>query len=198
LGGGRRENISHRRRGIGLRNGSSIDCLQWGRRRWRSRHDTPSASASTTASSTAGVTHNTPEYQASNPAVLASALAAYDAGATGAGVKVAVVDTGINPNLPEFIGRVDPASQDVAANRGIVDHQGHGSMVSGVIAANKDGQYMQGVAYNATILSLNVYDPAGCKAGNDCLLDDKIDEAIDLAVASGRKSSTCPSVPRKA
>ncbi|HEY0131964.1 MAG TPA: S8 family peptidase, partial [Allosphingosinicella sp.] len=115
------------------------------------------------------------------------ALAAYDAGATGAGVKVAVVDTGINPNLPEFTGRIDPASQDVAADRGIVDHQGHGSMVSGVIAANRDGIYMQGVAYEATILSLNVYDPAGCKPGNDCFLDAAIDDAIDLAVANGAK-----------
>jgi hypothetical protein len=131
--------------------------------------------------------NNTAEYQSSNSAVLANALGAYDAGATGAGVKVAVVDTGINPNLPEFTGRIDPASQDVAANRGISDDQGHGSMVSGVIAANKDSVYMHGVAYNATILSLNVYDPAGCKPGNDCFLDAAIDDAIDLAVANGAK-----------
>ena len=102
-------------------------------------------------------------------------------------MKVAVIDTGINPNLPEFTGRIDPASQDVAANRDISDNQGHGSMVSGVLAANRDGTYMQGVAYNASILSLNVYDPAGCKQGNDCFLDDKIDEAIDLARANGAK-----------
>lgn len=127
------------------------------------------------------------EYKASNSAVSAKALAAYDKGATGAGVKVAVIDTGINPTLPEFAGRIDPASQDVAANRGISDDQGHGSMVSGVIAANRDGSYMQGVAFNATILSLNVYDPAGCKPGNDCFLDDKIDEAIDLARTNGAR-----------
>jgi hypothetical protein len=114
-------------------------------------------------------------------------LAAYDAGASGQNVKVAVIDTGINPNLPEFIGRVDPASQDVAASRGIVDNQGHGSMVSGVIAANRDNSYMHGVAWRASIVSLNVYDPAGCKPGNDCFLDASIDEAIDLAVQSGAK-----------
>ncbi|HEY8593444.1 MAG TPA: S8 family peptidase [Sphingomicrobium sp.] len=130
---------------------------------------------------------NDAEYQASNSALLADAITAYEAGATGAGVKVAVIDTGINPNLPEFKGRLDPASQDVAANRGLVDHQGHGSMVSGVLAANRDGQYMQGVAYNATILSLNVYDPAGCKNGNDCFLDDRIDAAIDLATVNQAK-----------
>jgi hypothetical protein len=130
---------------------------------------------------------NTAEYQASNSATTANALAAYDAGASGQNVKVAVIDTGINPNLPEFIGRVDPASQDVAASRGIVDNQGHGSMVSGVIAANRDGVYMHGVAPSASIISLNVYDPAGCKPGNDCFLDSAIDEAIDLARVNGAK-----------
>jgi hypothetical protein len=103
-------------------------------------------------------------------------------------VKVAVVDTGINPSLPEFAGRIDPASQDVAASRGIVDQQGHGSMVSGVIAANRDGLYMQGVAYEATILSLNVGDPAGCKPGtSDCFFDSALPIAIDLARTNGAK-----------
>ncbi|TFI57557.1 peptidase S8 [Sphingomonas parva] len=102
-------------------------------------------------------------------------------------MKVAVVDTGINPTLPEFAGRIDPASQDVAASRGITDQQGHGSMVSGVIAANRDGLYMQGVAYEATILSLNVGDPAGCKPGNDCFLDSALPTAIDLARTNGAK-----------
>jgi hypothetical protein len=102
-------------------------------------------------------------------------------------VKVAVIDTGINPALPEFIGRLDPASRDVASNRGLVDHDGHGSLVSGVIAANRDGKYMQGVAYEATILSLNVGDPAGCKPGQDCFLDEALPVAIDLARTNGAK-----------
>jgi len=128
---------------------------------------------------------NDAEYQASNSATTSNALVAYQAGATGQGVKVAVMDTGINPNLPEFVGRLDPASQDVAANRGLVDQHGHGSMVSGVIAANRDGIYMQGVAYQARILSLNVGDPAGCKPGNDCFLDAALPTAIDLARTNG-------------
>ena len=127
------------------------------------------------------------EYQASNSATTANALPAYTAGATGKNVKAAVIDTGINPNLPEFTGRIDPASQDVAANRGLSDDNGHGSMVSGVIAANRDGIYMQGVAFEATILSLNVGDPAGCKPGNDCFLDSALPTAIDLARTNGAK-----------
>nr|MDQ3078363.1 S8 family serine peptidase [Pseudomonadota bacterium] len=130
---------------------------------------------------------DTPEYQASNSAVTAGALGAYNAGATGVGVKVAVIDTGINPNLPEFAGRIDPASADIAASRGIIDHDGHGTMVSGIIAANRDGVYMHGVAFNATILSLNVGDPAGCKPGQDCFLDAALPVAIDHARTNGAR-----------
>ena len=131
---------------------------------------------------------DTTEYRASNSATTSNALPAYDLGATGAGVRVAVIDTGINPNLPEFVGRVDPASQDVVAGRGLVDTQGHGTMVSGVIAANRDSVYMHGVAPQAMIVSLNVGDPAGCRPGtSDCFFDTAIDDAIDLARTSGAR-----------
>ena len=131
---------------------------------------------------------DTAEYRASNSATTANALPAYDLGAAGAGVKVAVVDTGINPNLSEFAGRIDPASRDVAANRGLTDTQGHGTMVSGVIAANRDNSYIHGVAPQAMIVSLNVGDPAGCRPGtSDCFLDTAIDDAISLAVDGGAR-----------
>ena len=130
---------------------------------------------------------DTAEYKASNSATTSNALPAYDLGATGNNVKVAVVDTGVNSNLLEFAGRLDPASRDVAANRGLVDNNGHGTMISGIIAGNRDGVYMHGVAFQSTILSLNVGDPAGCKPGQDCYLDEALPTAIDLARTNGAK-----------
>ena len=44
--------------------------------------------------------YNTTEYRGSIYSVAADALAAYNAGATGKGVKIGIVDSGINPNLP--------------------------------------------------------------------------------------------------
>jgi len=45
-----------------------------------------------------------------------------------------------------------------------------------------------GVAYEATILSLNVGDPAGCKPGtSDCFFDSALPVAIDLARTKGAK-----------
>ncbi|MGZ8283440.1 MAG: S8 family serine peptidase, partial [Allosphingosinicella sp.] len=75
------------------------------------------------------------------------AIAAWDAGGRGQDVTVGVIDTGINPNLAEFTGRIHPASQDVAANRGLSDTEGHGTAVSGVIAMNRDGGGAMGIAF---------------------------------------------------
>ena len=45
------------------------------------------------------VNYNTSEYQRSNAATSAGAITAYNAGSTGKGVKLAVIDSGINPAL---------------------------------------------------------------------------------------------------
>src|SRR5687768_13622261 len=50
------------------------------------------------------VRYNDSEYQRSNGAVSSGAIHAWDAGGTGRGVKVGVIDSGINPSLPEFAG----------------------------------------------------------------------------------------------
>ena len=49
---------------------------------------------------------NTAEYGRSGAAVQAQALAAYDAGASGAGVVAAVIDSGVDRTSAEFSGRI--------------------------------------------------------------------------------------------
>jgi len=116
------------------------------------------------------------------------AIAAYNSGATGQGVKIGIVDSGINPNLPDFAGKVDPASQDIAANRGIVDEDGHGTAVAAVAAAARNGTGTMGVAFNSTILSFNTSDPTDCDEENGCNHSDPdIVRAIDLARQNGAK-----------
>jgi len=128
------------------------------------------------------------EYRRSNGAVSSNAIAAWNAGGTGRNVKVGVVDTGINPNLAEFAGKVDPASRDVAAGRGIVDNEGHGTAVSAVIAAARNGTQNVGIAFDSTIISLNTSDPTDCDPDDGCKHDDiDIARAIDIAVANGAR-----------
>jgi len=128
------------------------------------------------------------EYRRSNGAVSSGAIAAWQDGATGRNVKVGVIDTGVNPNLAEFTGRIDPASQDVAANRGVTDEEGHGTAVTAVIAANRNGSGIVGVAFESTIISLNTADPTDCDPDDGCThRDGDIARAIDIARNNGAR-----------
>src|SRR4029079_14682214 len=130
----------------------------------------------------------TPEYQASQYSVVSNAIAAYNAGATGKGVKIGIVDSGINPSLSEFAGRIDPASRDVAGSRGVSDEGGHGTAVSAVAAAARNGSNTMGVAFDATIVSLRADEPGSCATHDGCAFyDDAIARGIDAATAAGVK-----------
>jgi hypothetical protein len=134
------------------------------------------------------VKYNDTEYQRSNGAVSSGAIHAWDAGGTGRGVKVGVIDSGINPNLAEFAGRIDPASRDMVASRGVTDTEGHGTAVSAVIAAGRNGTQNVGVAFDATIISLNTSNPNNCEADKGCKHNDAdIARAVDVAVANGAR-----------
>lgn len=80
--------------------------------------------------------------------------------ATGRGITVAVVDSGVNVDNQHFgPDSVLPGRSLLPGEDGRVDEQGHGTAVAGVIAARKIRQsVLQGQAYDATILPVRVYD----------------------------------------
>jgi len=87
-------------------------------------------------------------------------------GINGSGVTVAVLDTGIDANLPDFGGRVI-AGVNLANLRNPlawnVDQFGHGTFVSGLVASDgqsSNGQYM-GVAPGADLVSIKVANGSG-------------------------------------
>lgn len=138
-------------------------------------------------------TSNTAEYQRSRSAVQAQALAAYRAGATGSGVTVGVIDSGIATASAEFTGRISPASADLAGTRGIQDEGGHGSAVSDILLGAKNDVGISGVAYNATLLVLRTDTPGTCKtaagsADDGCRhADSNIARGLDLATTTGAR-----------
>ena len=82
------------------------------------------------------------------------------AGYTGSGVKVAVVDSGIDASHPEFDGKTITGYDFASSSSGYGnDENGHGTHVASIIAGDNDNSGMQGIAYNASI-----YD---YKADND-------------------------------
>jgi hypothetical protein len=103
-------------------------------------------------------------------------------------VKIGIVDSGINKNLVEFVGKVDPASRDVAGNRGVTDEGGHGTAVAAVAAAARNGQNTLGVAFDATIVVERADDPGSCATEDGCaFFDDAIAAGIDAARVAGAK-----------
>lgn len=105
----------------------------------------------------------------------------------GAGVRVAVIDTGVDTSHPDLIGQVDGGysaiakSEDPAAYQ---DDNGHGTHVAGTIAAKKDDRGVVGVAPKARLYAVKVLDADG--SGN---LSDVIDGIVwaaanDMQVAN--------------
>ncbi|MEU4396441.1 S8 family peptidase [Kribbella sp. NPDC023855] len=90
------------------------------------------------------------------------APAAWQRGLTGKGVKVAVLDTGIDPMHPDVKGRI-AAAENFTATEDAVDHNGHGTHVASITAgtgAASGGKY-KGVAPEATLLNGKVLDDDG-------------------------------------
>lgn len=88
---------------------------------------------------------------------------AWDAGYTGAGVRVAVLDTGIDVIHPDLAPNLNVAlsTSFVPYEPFIDDLNGHGSNVSGIVAAAHNGIGVIGVAPNAEIVAIKVLDGAG-------------------------------------
>lgn len=128
--------------------------------------------------------YDTAEYRRSNGAHSINAIKAYDAGATGVGINVGVIDSGINAALPDFAGRVHGASADVAGNSNYTDEDGHGTAVAGVIAANRNDTGHQGVAFNASLVVMRADKPGSC-ATEDPAVEDSGCAFLESAIANG-------------
>jgi len=136
---------------------------------------------------TAPVSYDTAEYQRSNAAVQAKAIGAYQAGATGKGVVVGLIDSGIKTDSAEFAGRIHPASADIVGNRGLMDEGGHGTSVANVLLGARNEAGIQGIAFGATLLMARTDSPGSCAADGCTHIDSNIAKGIDLAVSNGAR-----------
>ncbi|MFL5886741.1 MAG: S8 family serine peptidase [Thermoleophilaceae bacterium] len=99
---------------------------------------------------------------------------------TGAGATVAVIDTGVDAVHPDLAGRLLPGHDFVDGDATPQDDNGHGTHVTGIIAADAgNGVGIEGVAPGASILPLRALDANGDGTSTD------IAHAIDYAVAHG-------------
>ncbi|WP_432827578.1 S8 family serine peptidase [Dactylosporangium sp. CA-092794] len=98
----------------------------------------------------------------------------------GAGVKVAVVDTGVDPAAPALAGRVAPGTT-VGTGAGQAC-AGHGTALAGIVAAQRvPGSNLIGIAPEATIVPVTV-DVVGGSAPPE-----QVAAALSAAVAAGAR-----------
>ncbi|WP_238431500.1 S8 family peptidase [Streptomyces cavernae] len=90
------------------------------------------------------------------------APAAWQAGYDGKGMKVAVLDTGVDAEHPDLKG-LAVESKDFSGSGSTLDNQGHGTHVASTVAGSgaKSGGTYKGVAPGATIISAKVLDDSG-------------------------------------
>jgi subtilisin len=99
---------------------------------------------------------------------------------TGADIKVAVIDTGVDLDHPDLQANVRPGVDYVQNDGNPDDDNGHGSHVAGTIAAVKgNGIFFVGVAPDAEIYPVKVLD----RRGSGWLSD--VAAGIDWAAANG-------------
>jgi subtilisin family serine protease len=103
-------------------------------------------------------------YQWSMKAI--DAPGAWDAGYTGAGVRVAILDSGIDPTHPDLAPNLNTAlsTSFVPYEPYINDGDGHGTHVAGIVAAADNAYGSIGVAPNAEIVAVKVLDSTGSGA----------------------------------
>jgi membrane-anchored mycosin MYCP len=78
---------------------------------------------------------------------------------TGAGVTVAVIDSGVSSDHPSLAGKVLPGNDLVTPGPGGCDENGHGTLIAGIIAGREvisNGFRFYGVAPDANIVPVRV------------------------------------------
>ncbi|HSK94558.1 MAG TPA: S8 family serine peptidase [Candidatus Angelobacter sp.] len=80
----------------------------------------------------------------------------------GASNKIAVLDTGVQANHPDLVGRVLPGYNFVSNTTNAADDNGHGTWVAGIIASNaNDGYGIAGVSWTDKILPVKIMNSNG-------------------------------------
>ncbi|MCO7222512.1 S8 family serine peptidase, partial [Klenkia sp. PcliD-1-E] len=105
---------------------------------------------------------------------------------TGAGVTVAVLDTGVSAAHPQLAGAVLPGADLVRSGPADVDCTTHGTALASLVAARQQsGIGLRGLAPDSTVLPVQVTDQPATDPDADPVDPARLAAGIDAAVASG-------------
>lgn len=101
---------------------------------------------------------------------------AWETGYTGKGVKIAIIDTGSGPHDDlEIVQRMSFVKSEPSAT----DFNGHGTHIAGIIGAKDNHFGTKGIAPDAELYALKVFDKSGIGYTHDVI------QAIDWAIENG-------------
>ncbi|HEX7033540.1 MAG TPA: S8 family peptidase [Nitrososphaera sp.] len=105
---------------------------------------------------------------------------------TGRGVKIALLDTGIDYNHPELARNYRGGYDFINNDNDPMDDNGHGTHVAGILAAAKDGKGIVGIAPEAEIYAIKVSDKRGSGSFSDLAkgINWAIENDIDIVTMS--------------
>jgi subtilisin family serine protease len=102
----------------------------------------------------------------------------------GAGVAVAVIDTGVDLVHEDLVAKLVPGHDFVDGDDRPSDVNGHGTHIAGIVAATTDnGAGVAGVAPDARIIPLRALNEKGTGVDTD------VADAIDFAVAAAEREN---------
>ncbi|MGI6450102.1 MAG: S8 family serine peptidase [Desulfitobacteriia bacterium] len=147
---------------------------------------TTSETGKATAEAGGEITITDPEYTLQWALRRIRADQAWAEGATGKGVIIAVVDTGVDLDHPDLVDDTLHRSSLIQGYNAFTrsslpgadqDDNGHGTSVAGAIAALNNDEGIVGVAYEAMIMPIKAMDHTG--EGEDSIIADGIIWAVD-------------------
>lgn len=94
----------------------------------------------------------------------------------GAGLEVAVIDTGVDLDHPDLLNNLRPGYNVIDPGRKPEDDNGHGTHVAGIIAADDNKRGIVGVAPDAALYPVKALDRRGAGYLSDII------EGIDWAI----------------
>ena len=117
---------------------------------------------------------------------------------TGHGVRMAIIDTGVDLNHPDLLGQIAGTRNFVGGNGGAMPAEFHGTAVTGLIVAHAgNGVGIHGLAPNASVYSLRAcWEPSyGDGICSSYTLAQALDYAIDIRARIINLSLAGPSDP---
>ena len=110
---------------------------------------------------------------------MVNAQALWNAGVTGRGTRIAIIDTGIFRGHQDLSpNRIATGFNYVTNNTAVVDAVGHGTAIAGVIAATRDNRFgMAGLLSEVTLVPLQTFD---ARTGYVSLAVTAIYDAVDV------------------